>query len=154
MYQQSQQLSAQEIQTYVVSAHTPRATNLQAWGYQVSQHPGVYISSLPLLKRIVLLVLNELRDEPHNEFLRLFASRQQVRQTALSVLLQQQPAKWPAPFWAVLFGLQQVYELEGARMNMGLTVEQVLELGEEMRKHIAYLSRIYKDMWLAAPEGA
>ena len=136
LYQQSQQLTPDAIQTYVVSAQTPRPTNLQTWGYQVSEHSGVYISPLPLLKRVVLLVLNELRDERHNEFLRLFASRQQVRKQALHVLFDQPVDQWPTPFWAVLLGLEQVYKLEGADMDMGLTVEQVLDVGETVRKKI------------------
>ncbi|MFN8486690.1 MAG: hypothetical protein U0350_03805 [Caldilineaceae bacterium] len=86
LYQQSQQLAPDELQTYVVSAQTPRSAHLQAWGYQVREQAGVYVSALPLFRRIVLLVLNELRDEPHNEFLRLFASRQQVRKAALHVI--------------------------------------------------------------------
>ena len=136
LYQQSQQLTPDAIQTYVVSAQTPRLANLQAWGYQVSKYPGVYVSPLPLLKRVVLLVLNELREAPHNEFLRLFASRQQVRKAALQVLFDQPVDQWPTPFWSVLLGLEQVYKLEGVDMDMGITVEQVMELGETARKKI------------------
>ncbi|MEZ4735101.1 MAG: hypothetical protein R3E79_49020 [Caldilineaceae bacterium] len=136
LYRQSQQLAADKVQTYIVSAHTPRRANLEVWGYQVSEHPGVYVSSLPLLRRVVLLVLNELRDAPHNDFLRVFASRQKVREAALQVLLRQPWTRWPTQFGALLFGLQRMYKVEGADMRKEWTVEDVIEIGEEMRKQV------------------
>jgi hypothetical protein len=136
LYRQSQQVSRGDMQTYIVSAHTPRAVHLQAWGYTVSEHTGVYVSSLPLLQHVVLLVLNELSDAPHNDFIRLFASRQRVRGAALHTLLRQPFGRWPSQFWAFLFGLQRLYKVEGADMRRDLTVEDVLEIGEEMRKQV------------------
>lgn len=136
LYRQSQQLSPADLQTYVLSAQTPRRVHLEAWGYQCKEHPGVYVSSLPLLKRIILLVLNELRDAPHNDFIRLFASRSKVREAALQTLLEQPWAKWSAEFWKLLLGLQKLYKLTGANMRKELTVEDVMEIGEEVRKQV------------------
>ena len=136
LYRQSQQLATADLQTYVISAQTPRRSHLETWGYQASEQAGVYVSSLPLLKCVVLLVLNELSDAPHNDFIRLFASRHKVRTAALRMLLQQPLAKWPMQFWALLFGLQRMYKVEGADMRKEWTVEEVLEVGEEMRKQV------------------
>jgi len=136
LYRQSQQVSSDDIQTYIVSAHTPRAAHLQAWDYRVSEQSGVYVSSLPLLKQVVLLVLNELSDAPHNDFVRLFASRQKVRGAALQTLFRQPLVRWPAQFWALLFSLQRMYKVEGADMRREITVEEVLEIGEEMRRQV------------------
>ena len=133
-YRQSQQLKGSELQTYIVSAKTPRAAVLESFGYYNSEHPGVYVSILPLAKRVVLLVLNELSDAPHNEFLRLFASRQQVRQQTIGHVLQQAPAHWPEPFWSVVFGLQRVYQLGDIAMSREMTVEDVIKIGDELRK--------------------
>lgn len=132
LYSQSQQLSADEMQTYVVSAQTPQPAKLAAWGYRLSEHPGVYVSAAPLLHKVVLLVLNELRDAAHNEYFRLFASRQRVRQAALRSLRQEQPAA----VWTVVLALQKAYELEGAGMSAEVTLESLLEMGEEMRKQV------------------
>ena len=41
------------------------------------------LSTQPILEKVVLMVLNELGDEPHNEFLRLFASRQHLRKQTI-----------------------------------------------------------------------
>ena len=81
----------------------------------------------------LLLVLNELRDAPQNEFLRLFASRQAVRKQTIDNVLQQPLGNWPEPFWAVLFGLQRVYQLEESAMKREMTVEDVMEIGAELR---------------------
>ena len=82
----------------------------------------------------MLLVLNELRDEPHNEFLRLFASRQAVREQTIGVVLQQSVSIWPDQFWAVVFGLQRIYQLEDTAMKREMTVEDVMEIGAELRR--------------------
>ncbi|MFN3332510.1 MAG: hypothetical protein ACK47M_08370, partial [Caldilinea sp.] len=110
-YRQSHRLKTGELQTYVVSARTPRAAWLRQYGYAPEQ-PGVYVSTLPLVEKIVVLVLNELSKAPHNEFLRLFASRQQVRRQSIHEVLQQPTAVQPDQFWAIVFGLQRVYQLE------------------------------------------
>ena len=133
-YRQTQQLKADELQTYVVSAQTPRAALLQRFGYQRAEHPGVYVTAQPMLEKVVLLVLNELRDAPQNEFLRLFASRQAVRKQTIDNVLQQPLGNWPEPFWAVLFGLQRVYQLEDSAMKREMTVEDVMEIGAELRR--------------------
>lgn len=132
LYRQSQQLATDQVQTYVVSSHTPQANKLAAWGYTVVEQPGVYSSTLPLLNRIVLLVLNELRDAPHNEYFRLFASRQRVRQSALRHLTRDQAPS----VWTVVFALQKAYELEGEGMGAELKLETLLAMGEEVRKHV------------------
>ena len=106
LYRQSQQLAEHDVQTYVVSAQTPQAAKLTAWGYTEQELPGVYVSTAPLLHKVVLLVLNQLRAEPHNEYIQLFASRQRVRQRALVSLGQVQPTA----LWTVILALQKAYD--------------------------------------------
>ena len=132
-YRQTQRLKAGELQTYVVSAQTPRKALLNRLGYRGEQ-PGVYITSVPILEKVVLLVLNELSDEPHNEFLRLFASRQTVRKQTIDDVLQQPSPSWPDSFWAVFFGLQRIYQLEDTAVKREMTVEDVMEIGAELRR--------------------
>lgn len=148
LYRQSQQLGLQEVQSYVVSAKTPQAAKLAVWGYHRQEHPGVYVSTTPLLRRVVLLVLNELRDAPHNEYVRLFASRQRVRQEALRRLDQEASAA----IWAVVFALQRAYELEGAEMSSEVTVESLLALGEEMRKQVVASASVEERLAGLGPE--
>jgi hypothetical protein len=148
LYRQSQQLAASAVQTYIVCAKTPQAAKLAAWGYSVGEQPGVYVSTTPLIQRVVLLVLNELRDVPHNEYLRLFASRQRVRKDALRRL----DPKASAAIWTVVFALQKAYELEGVEMNSEVTVESLLALGEEMRKQVVASASVEERLAGLEPE--
>ena len=148
LYRQSQQLAADQVQTYVVSAHTPQADRLAAWGYTVVEQPGVYLSTSPLVSRIVLLVLNELRDAPHNDYFRLFASRRRVRQHALRRLTREQAPS----IWTVVFALQKAYELEGEGMGAELTLETLLAMGEEVRKHVVASASLEERLTGLAPE--
>jgi hypothetical protein len=68
-YRQTQRLGEANVLTLVVSAKTPRKATLHQFGYRQTETPGVYHSVQLLLRRIPLLVLNELRDEPHNAFI-------------------------------------------------------------------------------------
>ena len=133
-YQQTQHLRDAELQTYVVSAKTPQAAFLGRFGYHEAEQPGVYVTDQPILKRVVLLVLNELRDEPQNEFLRLFASRKWVRKQTIDHVLRQPAADWPEAVLAVIFGLQRLYQLEEETMNRAMTVEDVMKIGDDLRK--------------------
>ena len=133
-YRQTQHLKAAELQIYVVSAKTPQAAFLNKWGYQPAEQPGVYVTGLLMMQKVVLLVLNELRDEPQNEFLRLFASRKLVRKQTINHVLQQPAADWSGPVLAVVFGLQRLYELEEEAMNREMTVEDVMKIGNDLRR--------------------
>jgi hypothetical protein len=133
-YRQTQQIKAAELQTYVVGAQTPRVALLNRFGYHGTDLPGVYVSSQPLLEKIVMLVINELRNEPQNELLRLFASRQQVRRQTIENVMQKQLADWPEQFWSIVFGLQRVYQLENITMQQEITVDDVMEIGAELRR--------------------
>ena len=133
-YRRTQQLKVNELQTYLISARTPRTALLNRFNYRQAEQPGVYITDQPLLEKVVLLVLNELRDAPHNEFLRLFASRQAVRQQTIDEVVRQPITDWPEAFWSLLFGLQRIYQLEETAMKREMTVEDVMAMGAELRR--------------------
>ena len=133
-YRRTQQLKVSELQTYLISARTPRTALLARFNYRQAEQPGVYVTDQPLLEKVVLLVLNELRDAPHNEFLRLFASRQAVRQQTIDEVVRQPITDWPEAFWALLFGLQRIYQLEETAMKREMTVDDVMAMGAELRR--------------------
>jgi len=49
LYRQSKQLALDELQCYIVSAKTPLPERLAEWGYEVAEHPGVYVTKTPVL---------------------------------------------------------------------------------------------------------
>lgn len=161
LYRKSQNLSRSQLQTYMISAKTPHAATLEKWGYAETRYPGVYVSAQAVFNRITILILNKLRDVPHNQYFRLFASQKKVRRSAMQYLIKEHERAMLADRganspderdsenrlalnseqlrekWTVLFALRRIYELEGIKMDIEMTLEDVMEMGrEEYRRNI------------------
>ena len=87
-YRRTQNLAGHDVGTFLVSSKTPERETLRVFGYSRSDRTGVYRSENRLLKRISLILLNELSDEPHNAFLKCFASRKKEKASAFDSLRQ------------------------------------------------------------------
>lgn len=140
-YRQSQQIDHAAMQTFVFAAITPRPAFLQEYGYQGTEHPGVYHSTNPMLQPVVLVVLNELRPELHNTFVQCFASRGQVRRAAFERLMAMEWQELDEAFWDFFTGLQNQYVETGKeesimRKREAITPETVMEQGRLLRKSL------------------
>jgi hypothetical protein len=138
-YRQSQQLDAKAIQTTVISARTPRAAVLRQYGYVETQTPGVYRSEYPLLDRVQIIVLNQLRPVEQNAFVQCFASRRSVRSNAFIRLQSMDWHNLGETLWEFVIGLQGQIGVQGGNMSEvimpeGLTPEKVIALGKKIRK--------------------
>ena len=90
-----------------------------------------------------LLALNDLPAEPHNAFVKLFASQRKEREAAFAALDASTLAESPS-LLAYMFGLRQTLGVEGeSEMAEEMTPEKVMEIGEQVRR---------KAIELAAPE--
>ena len=131
-YEQSQRLTSDTIQTFLVSSKTPRKTTLEKFDYSATAQAGVYHSCNIFLEEIPLLILNELADEPHNAFIKTFASHRKEKRKAFEQL-------WQLPYWDFPRKLQRVlggllnywFPKEGGKMEEGLTIEYFIELGKQ-----------------------
>ena len=134
-YRLSQRLSREAVQTVIVSAKTPRREFLERFEYEPSGLVGVYQSRNVMLAPIGLVVLNQLRDEPHNAFMKCFASRRVSREQAFEVLLGLEEGMLGEKVWQYLSGLQQLLQMKGVgeAMAIEVTAEDVMNLGEELR---------------------
>ena len=134
-YRQAQRLREEQALTVALSARTPQKSRLAEWGYR-EQQDGVYRSPLPLLRRIWLLVLNDLPPNPHNAYVKLFASREQERGAAFAAL-DSPTITESVPLHAYMMGLQQTLELKGeGDMAELLTPDRIMEIGEEIRQRV------------------
>lgn len=132
-YRTNHELTQAEVSTFVLCAKTPQAERLAAFGYEATELPGVYRSQNIYVAHITLLVLNELRDEPHNALVKAFASRQREKAKAFRLLRR---------FWRLSAELLLMFEVlqaiwslpEGATMNEILTPERVIEIGQEWKR--------------------
>ena len=134
-YRQAQELPEEQALTVMLSARTPQKARLAEWGYEERQK-GVFRSPLPLLRRVWLLVLNELPPQPHNAFVKLFASREQEREAAFATLAAPTVTMSPQ-LHAYMFGLQETLEVKGGRdMAEMLTPDKIMEIGEKIRQRV------------------
>ncbi len=138
-YQESHELKRHELHTVVASAKTPRHETLQRLGYEETNTAGVYRSQYPLVKDILLLVLNELADTPYNAPIKCFASRKQVKQRAFTLLQRGVLPVHSANFWLFIDGLWDYWFFKGDEtmtQESTLTPERVTEMGKLLSKHI------------------
>ncbi len=132
-YRRAQKLAKEQAQPVVLSAKTPQKSRLAMWGYEEEQR-GVYRSSMPILRRVMLLALNRLPARSNNAYVKLFASRGQEREAAFASLDKSVLAE-STDMYAYVLGLRQTLNVKGELdMAEGLTPEKVLEYGKRIRQ--------------------
>lgn len=136
LYRIAQRLQPADVQIFVLCAKTPQPKRLAELGYVQTAEAGVYSSNNTYVRDIPLLILNKLRDEPHNAFVKCFASRKSAKGAAFKTLTQGDFTRLPGLLWIFLIGLRRLWTVpEGAElMNETLTPERVLEMGEQWHK--------------------
>lgn len=132
-YRTANELGPADVKMFILCAKTPTAERLQAFGYELSPITGVYTNQQELLNHIPLLVLNNLGDEPHNAFVKAFASRPAQKAKALATIRQQ--TELSDELLGYFEVLRSLWALpEGAKMNEILTPERVVEIGREWKR--------------------
>ena len=130
-YQQAQQLDDNQIQTFLLSAKQPQSNRLKQWGYKSTKHRGVYQSQERFLNRIILISLNELADEPHNAWVKCFASHKNEKKKAFARLKQLKSFRMTNFLKGFISGFWQHWFInQGDDMSIEMTVEQITEMGK------------------------
>ena len=130
-YKQSKKLTDRRVHTFLVSAKTTVKPTLAKFGYSPTAKGGVYQSRYPLLEAVPLLTLNELSKEPHNAYIKCFASRMQEKRAAFKILEGQNDGSFSSQLLWFLQGLlKHWFSKGGAMMQQELTPEQVIEDGK------------------------
>ncbi len=140
-YRIYQELKENEVETFILSSKTPRDKLLNRYGYRLTDWPGVYKSDNVMLRNIKVLVLNELQNEPHNAFVKCFASRQNQVEEALKLIKGLDTGFLSDSLWDFLAGLQRYILKKGEPiMRKSVTVEDILVSG---KNHLqAYLAKL------------
>ena len=134
LYRQGQKLTDEAIATFLLSARQPRKSLLKEFQYTGTELPGVYHSRNPLLRGIALLSLNELADEPHNAYIKTFASQDEAKGRAFSLLQEEfHSHRLSDPVAFYLSGLLRYWSPQrGAEMAVTeLTPEKIKLIGKE-----------------------
>lgn len=106
------QISADDLLLVLLFPEDPDHEILTEFGYQVTKHPGIYQSSLPLFRRQMVIVFGELRNALRNAPFKLFARSQDSRQSAYKTLLRFNFLGFPAPWRGVIAKIAALTEQE------------------------------------------
>lgn len=147
IYKSVQGLKDEDVQTFLLSAKTPQRAFFTRFDYEPTEHAGVYHSHNEAFCYVDIIVLNQLSDEPHNMFVKCFASREKEAQKAFDLFLQSDWNIYPQELVWYMYGLYQRWEkmLEkgGSQMENTLdigTPEEILLAGRE--RHQRFLQRM------------
>ena len=144
LYRQSQKrkdVSARDICTFLISSKTPAKKTLAKFGFLATAWPGVFRSENAMLKSIPLISLNDLSDEPHNAFFKVFASRRREKRISVDSLMNNDiVSSSPDILWLVEGLASWWFFQKGDNMKDELTPEKAKELGR--RFHDALMSTI------------
>ena len=149
LYRQHHKLGNEEVQSFLLSAKKPQNSTLKKLGYKSTEHPGVYRSHFRILKKVVLLSLNELSNEPHNAYVKCFASHRQEKEIAFNVLEEYAYNSLTTNLRSFIDGLKGLWFTlpKGEDMNLELTPEQITAWGEKWGK--SYLTHLKPEQRLA-----
>lgn len=149
LYKQNQKLGSKQVQSFLLIARKPQKSTLKKLGYKTTEHPGVYRSTFRILKKVVLLSLNELSDEPHNAYVKCFASHRQEKEKAFQVLENSAYNSLTSNLQAFIDGLKGIWFAlpKGEDMNLELTPELITAWGEKWGK--SYLAHLKPEERLA-----
>ena len=135
-YKHSQKLDDAVVQTFLVCAKQPQAERLAQFGYRSTVPAGVYHHSQDLLRKIILLSLNELADSPHNACFKCFASQRAEKKKAFDQLIGG-PVNFSRtqPLIGFVRGLWNYwFPLRGEDMDLEVTPEHIARLGKRWKQ--------------------
>ena len=92
-----------------------------------------------MLANIPLLVLNQLRDEPHNVFCKLFASRRRAKLEAMVGVRQWWVSRLSKRLSSLIQGLLKLWFTEGVTLMEEITAEILIEQGKQFQEVISSL---------------
>ena len=124
-----------------MSAKKPRSSTLTFLGYQPTEYSGVYRTKNAVTRNVLLLSLNELSNEPHNAWIKCFASQKQAKTQALKIIKELGLVSIAGELKWLISGLMELWfgkTLGEQQMTIEFTPEDVTEFGKRMG-----------DIWLA-----
>ncbi|MCP4397520.1 MAG: hypothetical protein GY801_09515 [bacterium] len=148
-YRTAQDLNVDAVQTVLASSRKPHKATLAALGYEATAQAGVFRSTCHVIRKVLLLSLNDLENTPHNATFKCFASRQRERRVAFETLHTVQQPHFSEQFWWIVNGLWKIWFFQqgGKTMSHAVTPEAVREMGKMWGKH--YLESLSVEQRLA-----
>ncbi|KOR30050.1 hypothetical protein TI03_00535, partial [Achromatium sp. WMS1] len=121
----------QDVACFLISATTPQGNWQQELGVTITQWPGVYQGTGPLLQRVKIILLNELSDVPCNAPIKCFASKRKVRNQAFASTNTSGFVNFTATIERFITGLRRIFMPNSPIHTTEITPEIVMEMGQE-----------------------
>ncbi len=132
-FRTTRHLSRDEVSLFILIAKTPSVKRVTELGFAPTALPGVLRGENIYVRHVIVLLLNELRDVPHNALVKTFASRQAEKRKAFKALDGLDDL--PGNLVTYLQGLRTIWSLpKGEAMNEIMTPEWVMEVGEAWKR--------------------
>jgi len=138
-FRRSRGLKADDVQSFLVSAHQPLRETRETLCYTERLQPGVYANTSIFFARTRLIVLSELSDAPHNVFFKLFAHQRQAKKAALANFEQHHRVEFGADVEALILSLLELWALTGVAEMRAITKEDLLKRGRELPQQVLAL---------------
>ncbi|MCB0064691.1 MAG: hypothetical protein KDE19_21355, partial [Caldilineaceae bacterium] len=149
-YVLAKELSDDDVATFLLSAKSPSRATLADLGFQPTEQAGIYRSEQAVLCRVTLVLLNELANEPHNAYVKCFASRQRAQAAAFALLQQVGLRSISEQLEWLVDGLRALLMTGATTMQkelpFELTPEFVMKFGEQWEE--SYLRNLPVDVLL------
>ncbi len=140
-YKQRKNVIQENVKCFLLSSKQPQKSTLKKLGYRNTELKGVYRSQFRLIRKVTLLSLNELANEPHNAYVKCFASHRQEKEKAFEMLEKNNFKSLANPLRYFISGLKGFwFTLEGDKMKLEVTEEQIAEMGKRWGE--TYLSSL------------
>ena len=140
-YRDSKDLTTRQVKTFLLNSKTTKKDTLDRFSYSPTDESGVHRSGNPMLEAVPLLTLNDLSKEPHNAYVKCFASRMQEKRAAFRILKGRNISPLSMRLLRLLQGLWKLWFSKGGDfMKQELTPEDVMEMGKMWGD--AYLSSL------------
>lgn len=130
-YKRIQRLSHAVVETFLLVSKTPRRATLAEFEYEPTPYAGVYKSQNRAFRYVTLIILNDLSDEPHNMFVKCFASREKERQKAFDTFSQFDSGAFTTKLRWFMLGLWKEYSESKGDQTIMRTPEEILESGRK-----------------------
>ncbi|MBF0201228.1 MAG: hypothetical protein HQK66_07930, partial [Desulfamplus sp.] len=106
-------------------------------GFRDEIKPGVFKSSHVVIDAVQLISINDLSDEPHNLYIKCFASKKSVRKRSFNNLLNSRKGMLAFDLYFVFAGLFNIFTrkekgVEIMQETSGYTTDEIMNIGKEM----------------------
>ncbi len=141
-YRRNNRLRRTEVQSCIISAHTPTDETLKRLGFTVQIAPGVYGHECDVLKDKRLIVVNKLPNEPHNAPLKVFGLRLVEREAGVRLLEEEWADELPEELVQLAVDLLVALR-KGEGKMIEMTTDDIIQLEQEFPRLMGRLRKKY-----------